>query len=443
VISFDAYGTTSIEGGSPVKRLERALPLFALFGLVSCSKDNDMVPDTTPPSVVSATVTSFSHITVAFNEAVDPVTGGTEANYEVFETATPAVTVAVDSASVSGSNVLLVTHTALGSNPYSVRVHGVQDLAGNAMGGIQSIALGTQTLTARGQYLVEHVMACGDCHTPRLTDGSLDPTKKFAGAFFTDIVPNDPSLGDIYAPNLTPDSTGLRNWTNAQIRDAFLNGRDDEGGALFPIMPYWAFHNLKSEDADAIVSYLRSLQAVHNVIPERQPLGFPFTTPAAPIPENRIPHTTLASNDPNYASAERGRYLAGASVCIDCHTVPAEASAVPVKLDSLFAGGRGFEFGPPFPDVIFSANITPDDSTGIGQYTAEQISPRVAARRRPPRRQALPANAGRSGWILRWHHGAGCSGHRSVFDDDRAAVASGSGLSVSGHSEAVGGIGPA
>lgn len=364
---------TSHREGHALKRFERALPALGLLVFFGCSKDNDMVPDTTPPTVVSATATSFSRINVAFNEAVDPVTGGNKANYEVFETATPAVTTAVDSATVSGANVLLVLHAELGSSLHSVRVHGVQDLAGNAMGGIQSIALGTQTLNERGQYLVEHVMACGDCHTPRLLDGSPDPTKKLAGAFFTDIVPNDPALGEIYAPNLTPDSTGLGNWTNAQIRDAFLNGRDDEGSALFPIMPYWAFHNLRSEDADAIVGYLRASQAVHNVIPERQPLGFPFTTPAAPIPENQIPHTTLASNDPNYASAVRGRYLAGASVCIDCHTAPSAAGPVPVKLDSLFAGGLSFEIGPPFPDVVYSANITPDDSTGIGLYTPEQI----------------------------------------------------------------------
>jgi mono/diheme cytochrome c family protein len=103
-------------------------------------------------------------------------------------------------------------------------------------------------------------------------------------------------------------------------------------------MPYFVFHNMSAGDADAVVAYLRSIPAVDNPVPERQPLGFPFTMAAHPIPETSIPHTTLAPTDPYYASAERGRYLAGmAGVCIRCHTAPAPGP-VPVKLDSLFAG---------------------------------------------------------------------------------------------------------
>jgi mono/diheme cytochrome c family protein len=233
-----------------------------------------------------------------------------------------------------------------------------------------------EQLIARGTYLVEHVSLCVDCHTPRDSTGALDNTRKLAGSFFADIVPNDDSLGAIWAPNLTPDSTGLRNWSDAQIKEAFLNGRDEHGGALFPIMPYWVYHNMTAGDAEAVVAFLRNLPAVRNEIPERQPLGFPYDTPASPIPVSRIPQTTLAVNNANYASAVRGRYLAGlAGVCIDCHTIDSgdqTPGAVPVNLDSLYAGGRGFEIGFPFPDVVYSANITPD-STGIDHDTPEQI----------------------------------------------------------------------
>ena len=79
------------------------------------------------------------------------------------------------------------------------------------------------------------------------------------------------------------------------------------------------------------------------------------------------------------AAALAGRYLAGmAGVCIECHTASNPAGPVPVKLDSLYAGGRGFaaaDFGlpvPPFPETIWTANITPD-ATGIQDVTPEQI----------------------------------------------------------------------
>src|SRR5258705_340185 len=62
-------------------------------------------------------------------------------------------------------------------------------------------------LVARGLYLVNHVAACIDCHTPRLADGTLDVTKHLAGSAtpFADVVPDDGGpdggLGKIYAPN--------------------------------------------------------------------------------------------------------------------------------------------------------------------------------------------------------------------------------------------------
>jgi hypothetical protein len=37
-------------------------------------------------------------------------------------------------------------------------------------------------LVARGKYIVEGLAACGDCHTPRNSDGDIDRTKWLAGA---------------------------------------------------------------------------------------------------------------------------------------------------------------------------------------------------------------------------------------------------------------------
>ncbi len=59
----------------------------------------------------------------------------------------------------------------------------------------------------------------------------------------------------------------------------------------------------------------------------------------------------------------RGEYLARAADCIACHSAPGRAA---------WTGGRAFAL--PF-GTIYSANLTPDKDTGIGQYTdAEWIS---------------------------------------------------------------------
>ena len=234
---------------------------------------------------------------------------------------------------------------------------------------------------ARGSYLVKFVMACGDCHTPRMPDGSPDMTKQLAGvpAMF-DLAPTDPSVGAIGTPNLTPDkTTGLGNWTDDQIKTALTTGMDDKGKPLFPIMPYWLYHNLTADDATAIVAYLRTLPAVANAIPERQPLGFPFTVAAQPLGMDQMPLSSVKAGEPAFAQSQNGRYLVAVAGCVDCHTAPSAAGVpLPVDVTRILAGNRDFpasEFGlptPPFPVHIFSANLTPH-ANGIAGWTTTQI----------------------------------------------------------------------
>src|SRR4051812_15330209 len=57
----------------------------------------------------------------------------------------------------------------------------------------------------------------------------------------------------------------------------------------------------------------------------------------------------------------RGRYLATVGDCIACHTGPA----------GQYAGGRGIET--PF-GLINAPNLTPDEDTGIGRWSAEDFA---------------------------------------------------------------------
>ena len=68
----------------------------------------------------------------------------------------------------------------------------------------------------------------------------------------------------------------------------------------------------------------------------------------------------------------RGRYLAtGPAHCGDCHSQLSELSTVASGGESSFSGGFTFEL--PI-GKIHSANITPDEETGIGKLTDQEIA---------------------------------------------------------------------
>jgi hypothetical protein len=64
---------------------------------------------------------------------------------------------------------------------------------------------------------------------------------------------------------------------------------------------------------------------------------------------------------PTTAIITRGEYLARAGDCVACHTEPN---------GKVFAGGRAMPT--PFGS-LFVPNITPDDETGIGPWTADDF----------------------------------------------------------------------
>src|SRR5262245_20684144 len=67
---------------------------------------------------------------------------------------------------------------------------------------------------------------------------------------------------------------------------------------------------------------------------------------------------------------ERGRYLVTVMACTDCHT-PGSFMGMPDM--SMFLGGQEVGFERPGLGVFYPPNLTPDPSTGLGNWTEAQI----------------------------------------------------------------------
>ncbi|HEX8791920.1 MAG TPA: c-type cytochrome [Polyangiaceae bacterium] len=265
-------------------------------------------------------------------------------------------------------------------------VVGACDDAGNNLPTAGSAAASSSTVV-RGEYLVRSVAGCGECHTPRDASGALDQSQWLGGvANRFDLAPDDDTIGAISAPNLTP--AGLSTWSDADVERAMLDGISKDGSPLFPVMPYYAYHNMTAADAQAIVAYLRALPSVAGTTPPRQPLPVALDAPAPPVPESAIPQTTLPYGSPGYAAAQQGRYLAGeVGFCLDCHTPWRLGQAQPLDLTRVFGGGRAFSshdwvVSPPAPPVVWSYDVTPDP-TGIAGWTADDVAKVLAEGKTP------------------------------------------------------------
>jgi mono/diheme cytochrome c family protein len=92
-------------------------------------------------------------------------------------------------------------------------------------------------------------------------------------------------------------------------------------------------------------------------------LGYVFLAPVGPDPVP--PVAGIPSDMP--AGMSRGEYLAKAADCVACHTTQGGKE---------FTGGRAFQL--PF-GTIYSTNLTPDKSTGIGDWSDDEFVEAVRA----------------------------------------------------------------
>lgn len=148
-------------------------------------------------------------------------------------------------------------------------------------------------LVKRGEYLVT-IMGCADCHAPKkLTPrgpapdmdrflsgynsaqplGEYDKNLVKTGQWVLFNGQNTAFIGPwgvSFAANLTPDATGIGNWSEEQFNKAMRQGKFkglDNSRPLLPPMPWPNYAGMSDADMRAVFAYLKSLKPVSNTVP--------------------------------------------------------------------------------------------------------------------------------------------------------------------------------
>lgn len=223
----------------------------------------------------------------------------------------------------------------------------------------------------RGRYLVNTILACGNCHTPKAADGSPLAERELAGGGLRFEAPFFSGA----ASNITPDKeTGIGTWTDDEIRRAVTQGvRPDHGRlagvGLAPMMWVGFYKALTPADLDAVVAYLRAVPPVRNEV------GVPTykrQVPREPYPDAERGFSEADMKDP----VRRGAYLVTIGHCMECHTPAREGRTL--YEEALGKGGKAY-----LPAMVkgypadwrgaSAPNVTSHPVAGLGQWTDAQI----------------------------------------------------------------------
>src|ERR687896_2392579 len=135
-------------------------------------------------------------------------------------------------------------------------------LAAAAAASVTTVA--AQDAMERGKYLVEGILTCGNCHTPRGPKGVLDKARLHAGG--PQPVWDTPEY-TVRPSNITPDAeTGIGKWSAEDVKRSIRDGRRPNGQQLSPQMPYGFYKIFTPADLDAVVAYVRAQPPVKNQV---------------------------------------------------------------------------------------------------------------------------------------------------------------------------------
>ena len=143
-----------------------------------------------------------------------------------------------------------------------------------------------QSPVERGNYLMNTIMTCANCHSPK------GPPAAVAGKDYSGGLTWDEPPFKVTAPNITQDKeTGIGGWTDAQIKTMITTGKNPNGVQEAEIMPTAFYPILTAGDLNAIVAYLRTIPPVKNKVPD-------------PVYKIALPHHVFPGAEKSYSQAD-------------------------------------------------------------------------------------------------------------------------------------------
>lgn len=218
----------------------------------------------------------------------------------------------------------------------------------------------TKERLERGRELV--TLTCAGCHFDANTG-------RLTGRRMTDL---PPEFGTVFSLNITQHPTrGIGRMSDGELEVLLRTGLKADGQYVPPWMikaPLWS-----DEDLHSVVAFLRSNDPmvaasdtpppgvskpsflgkllVHTVIK-------PYPLPKAPI-----------ATPPRTDKVAYGRYMMNVLDCYSCHSPDFTKvnHQAPPETPGFMTGGNPLRDGQ--GGIVYSANLTPDDETGIGKWS--------------------------------------------------------------------------
>ncbi len=211
---------------------------------------------------------------------------------------------------------------------------------------------------ARGDYLVNGIMTCNHCHTPKDKAGDPVMARQFAGG----VQRFDEVTFTVSGSNITMDAeTGIGKWSDADIKRAMVDGVRPNGVKLAFVMPYPLYKALTPRDLDAVVAYMRSVAPINaKVAPpvyKSEQIAYVYPGAEKPMSENDL-------RDP----VKRGLYLANLGHCMQCHAE--RTNDIPNYKTGAGKGGRVFKTP---TGMTTASNITSHRVKGLGAWSDAEI----------------------------------------------------------------------
>lgn len=218
-----------------------------------------------------------------------------------------------------------------------------------------------QNLIKQGEYLAR-AGDCVACHTAK--DG-----KPFAGG-----LPMETPIGTIYSTNITPDKTGLGDYSFEDFDKAVRHGVAKNGSTLYPAMPYPSYSSVNEPDMKALHAYF--MHGVAPVAQENKASDIPWPLSMRwPLAGWRWMFAPAVADDKaapgEEAVVSRGAYLVeGLGHCGACHT----PRALTMQEKALNAGeGSAFLSGSAPLEGWIAKSLRSDHKDGLGSWSEEQL----------------------------------------------------------------------